>query len=316
MSIYKKNLSNIVSLIGDNAEVNKATANLCKIPLIGCSFHKLNLAINRYLGKHENLLNKINILMGKLRSLTFAGKLRNVTQLTPLQRNKTRWSSVYKMVNRYIELQPFLSIFHDDVSLIDDFLTPREQKNLLFLQSQLKNLNSITCALQRTDIDLYDARVLFDGVISFFDSDEFNYYLSPHSSIKHNMNFDNEVIKILQNNLTNLKLEEMNAINMLKEQSVQPVYCEQKDTDGSSDFALQLLKTKEDQKHLPQAYINCKFLVPTSNVLERFFSIAGYAFNEYRQSLSPLNLEMQLFLNVNRRFWNEDTVSEIVNENK
>ena len=49
-------------------------------------------------------------------------------------------------------------------------------------------------------------------------------------------------------------------------------------------------------------YLNTKFLLPTSNILERFFSSARFAFNNYRQKISPLSLEMQLFLKNKKNF--------------
>ena len=43
-------------------------------------------------------------------------------------------------------------------------------------------------------------------------------------------------------------------------------------------------------------YINCGFLMPTSNIMERFFSDAGYADVDLRQNLLPMRLEQQHFL--------------------
>ena len=68
LSVFNKSLANVVAIIGDNAELNKSTANLCGISLIGCVSHKVQLAVSRYLGRNECLLNKINTLMGKLKS--------------------------------------------------------------------------------------------------------------------------------------------------------------------------------------------------------------------------------------------------------
>ena len=42
-----------------------------------------------------------------------------------------------------------------------------------------------------------------------------------------------------------------------------------------------------------------------------FFSTAGYAFNEHRQNLTPMNLEMQLFLRMNKDFWDTELVTQI-----
>ena len=50
-------------------------------------------------------------------------------------------------------------------------------------------------------------------------------------------------------------------------------------------------------------YESLKFLLPTSNILDRFFSSATYSFSDLRQKLLPMNLEMQLFLKVNEKFY-------------
>ena len=105
-------------------------------------------------------LNKINTLMAKLKSLKLAGKLWEHAPIQPTQKNKTCWSSTYDMINRYIELKPFLDFFQEGPNLIDNLLTPRENNNLQTLQDDLKNLFSVTCALQRENLDLYDVRVL------------------------------------------------------------------------------------------------------------------------------------------------------------
>ena len=58
-------------------------------------------------------------------------------------------------------------------------------------------------------------------------------------------------------------------------------------------------------------YIEIGFIVPTSNYMERFFSTADYALEDYRKSISPVNLQMQPFLKMNRPFWDESLITEI-----
>ena len=59
--------------------------------------------------------------------------------------------------------------------------------------------------------------------------------------------------------------------------------------------------------------MNVKFLVPTSNHLERFFSSADMAKSDLRGNLSPMRLEQQLFLKYNKSFWDLQTVNDVVN---
>ena len=39
---------------------------------------------------------------------------------------------------------------------------------------------------------------------------------------------------------------------------------------------------------------------------------AAFSFGDFRQSLLPMNLEMQLFLKMNKRFWDEQILASIV----
>ncbi|EGZ29154.1 hypothetical protein PHYSODRAFT_475997, partial [Phytophthora sojae] len=47
---------------------------------------------------------------------------------------------------------------------------------------------------------------------------------------------------------------------------------------------------------------------PTSNVVERFFSIARATFGLQRHALQPYTLEMLLFLRQNADYWDARTV--------
>lgn len=310
LSVYNKNLENVVAITGDNAEVNKSIANLCKMPLIGCASHKFNLAVSAYLNNQEVLLDKINMLMGKLKSLKLAGRLREKTPLQPLQRNKTRWSSTYDMIERYIQLKPILDTFQNDPKILDYLLTPREHNDLQILKDNLEKLRSVTIALQRADIDFSDVRILLDEILALYPYEEFKKYLLPSAAIVHSPNFDSGIVKLLQHAEAELNADEVAALYQLKvtidtsQKSDVPV--------EDDDFASVCLKKRKKDKISPlQQYLKCTFLLPTSNILERFFSSAGYAFNDFRQNLKPMNLEMQLFLKVNRSFWDENLVSKI-----
>ena len=57
--IFSKDFENVLCLIGDNCSTNKALADLCEKPLIGCSAHRFNLAIQKFLKPHDKLLDKV-----------------------------------------------------------------------------------------------------------------------------------------------------------------------------------------------------------------------------------------------------------------
>lgn len=61
-------------------------------------------------------------------------------------------------------------------------------------------------------------------------------------------------------------------------------------------------------------FINTSFLSPTSNEVERLFSMTARVFSTKRRQLLPRTLESLVFLNRNRTLWNVGTVSRIVND--
>ena len=83
-------------------------------------------------------------------------------------------------------------------------------------------------------------------------------------------------------------------------------------TPTGSSFAADLLKRRKIEKatETQTEYIDCKFILPTSNLLERFFSSATFTYSDLRQRLLPMNLESQLFLKMNYRLWDEALVAD------
>ena len=79
---------------------------------------------------------------------------------------------------------------------------------------------------------------------------------------------------------------------------------------AETDFASAILAKRSKKQ---KKYMNVKFLVPTSNHLERFCSSAGLAKSDLRGNLSPMRLEQQLFLKYNKSFWDLQTVNDVVN---
>ncbi|KAE9023080.1 hypothetical protein PF010_g10335 [Phytophthora fragariae] len=51
-------------------------SKLLGVPVVGCASHCLNLAVTAFMGKHEHELDKVQLLMRKLRTWNAAAKLR------------------------------------------------------------------------------------------------------------------------------------------------------------------------------------------------------------------------------------------------
>lgn len=60
------------------------------------------------------------------------------------------------------------------------------------------------------------------------------------------------------------------------------------------------------------SYLDLRSIVPNSNLCEQCFANSGFLLNDSRQGLKPWNLEAQLFLHVNKEFWNFSDVNYVV----
>ena len=125
-------------------------------------------------------------------------------------------------------------------------------------------------------------------------------FLSSNVDIIHSKTFECPLVKKIDNREHELLLNEKESVNkLLKQSEITPITI-----DHDLDFASKLLKKRKLEKMSSDSrYVNCKFLVPTSYIAERFFSAAGYAIGHLRHNIVPSNLEMQMFLCVNKRFW-------------
>ena len=95
------------------------------IPFIGCASQRLNLAEKSNYESDDDesraageLINSVQEIMKKLRSLKLRSHLREKTELSPVIRNKTRWSSTASMIFRYLEFEALRAIpYHADEGL-------------------------------------------------------------------------------------------------------------------------------------------------------------------------------------------------------
>ncbi|KAH9132292.1 hypothetical protein AeRB84_021278 [Aphanomyces euteiches] len=164
LELFGKSLENVVALIGDNCSTNRALARLCGIPLVGCASHRMNLFVCTILTDHEELVNLVNELMRKLRHVVPAAKLRRLTPLKAKMKNSTRWSSTNHMLQRYVEIKPFVMMIGGRE--IDALLPSVGQDRLIDdLLLVLKDLDTATLALQGEEMSLLDVRNLFDDAM-------------------------------------------------------------------------------------------------------------------------------------------------------
>lgn len=308
LSVFGKCWNNVVALCGDNCATNKALSRKAGCGFVGCGSHRFNLAVKDMLECHADLLSNIRGLMQKLRTPTIAARLRRKTFLKAKLSNETRWSSSFEMLRRYSEIKAFVSDLHDPV--VDELLPNTAQdRKIESLLSILSDLNVVTVELQKESLTMSTIRAIFDTVIEDFPMSENR--LSESAGIVLHPDFERGVTKVQENRIGELTIAESSAIQCLK--------IEMGEESESSSPPLTILERAAKRVRMSttcavQIYSDTRFIVPTSNVCERFFSTAGHALSDRRKSILPSNFEAQLFLNFNWSLWGIEDVNGVINE--
>ena len=71
-------------------------------------------------------------------------------------------------------------------------------------------------------------------------------------------------------------------------------------------------KTAQAPNHLDSPYIDCNFIFGSAAQVEQMWSQAKYILSQQRSRMTPLLFETILYLKINDRFWDMDTVKEAI----
>jgi len=310
LNVFGKSTSNIIALCGDNCNTNKAIANKLEVGFVGCASHRFNLFVKNIIISEDVLIESIREIMKKVSHPVTAAKLRKFSDLRPVCSNATRWSSTANMLKRFLELREAITNIEEDEI---DVLMPstRNVRKVENLCETFGALDSVTKALQDDSIDLADVRGIFDSVIETYpDANEF---IGPDAGIVHQPHFESGIVKVLDNQSSKMNSDELTVTQCLLHT---PSVDHESDTPSTElTFTQRALKKRKQCKSQDVAYINARFILPTSNICERFFSVAGYALNDRRMSMDPTNFEQQMFLYANSEYWDIEDVNSIINDN-
>jgi len=295
----------VVCLIGDNCNVNKSIFDVQKIPLVGCASHRLNLAVQDFLKADESILAKVTKIMSKLSNLVLGAKLRKFTNLRPVKRNATRWSSSLEMLLRYERLKGFLSDLESEE--IDDLILGTiEGRRVETLIKMLKDIESVTKLLQAQNTTMSNVRSLFDALEDAFP--EMKSRLGKDAAIVHSVDFESVIVKIQLG-----KTDSFSASEVLISSRFKLPSAVNDATDGEElSFAERALK-RQRMLNGPEEhkYMDTRFIIPTSNDCERLFSKVGFLLNDRRKSILPSNLESQIFLHANNDLWSGKDFTDV-----
>ncbi|ETL39774.1 hypothetical protein L916_08927 [Phytophthora nicotianae] len=73
---YKLDIANMVVIVADNMETNKAISRRISVPLNGCAAHRFNLAARKWLEPLMHFIKKVSALMKKLNAVKRIAKLK------------------------------------------------------------------------------------------------------------------------------------------------------------------------------------------------------------------------------------------------
>ncbi|RHY17778.1 hypothetical protein DYB32_010473 [Aphanomyces invadans] len=250
LDMFGKNWSNVVALVGDNCSTNGAFSARSKVPLIGCSSHRFNLAVNDILVNYEPILSDVHTLMTKLKNLIPAAKLRAFTPLQAVTRNKNRWSSTFAMLERYVAIRGSIGqIIDRDIQNLA--LSPRQDNKVDELLVILADLNTVTLALQCDDLTMQGVRDHFDTVLE--DHPGMTSRLACNSKNVKNPDFEVGVVKILAGRESSLTPGEKKCVASL----LRP-------TNPASGKTVESLtldqRAKKRAKPGESLYVDCRFL--------------------------------------------------------
>ncbi|CAM9297017.1 unnamed protein product, partial [Ectocarpus fasciculatus] len=326
-------------LSADNCSTNRALSRKTGIPMIGCYSHKLNLAVNGLVGKEEKKnragvitqaangsrpeVNKLDKLMGSLKTLKNSALLRPLTKLRPERKNATRWYSLFHMLVKWKRIRQFVHTIEDfEVSTSILIPTHAENATLTVLQGVLRDFESVSQVLQRAGdntLTLYQSRLLFDKLLTKYGDLYDLSQLKVNSELVTNPDFENGIIKIQKQLSDRNKLtpREKDAVSRyLKTTADAADGREEKEEEEVEELGFADAVIAEAERELKRrrvhtvadGYVSTIHVLSQSNLCERLFSLAKLVMSDRRQSMNPSTLNNLLLLKLNHTFW---TVSDI-----
>jgi hypothetical protein len=306
LSLYNKDISMVAFLVADNCSTNRRIATLLEVPLVGCASHRYNLAVNRFLAPYDAELTAFNDLMVQLRHCNNAAELAKHTELKPIKRNTTRWSSTFEMMSLYKRIRDAIR----QVDAVEEFVPSGAiHKKVLGLLEHLKKLDSVSKVLQDNEINMANVRVLFDQVVD--DYPVMSSHLRASAKIVQSPDFEGALVKIV--NGGKLTTSEARAMSRFE---VDPDTCGSKQKERSSNsYATEILRGGKKKRAAEATSVTysdlAKMVPPTSNTMERLFSQCKLILTPQRACMLPANFEMLAFLRVNRDLWNASTLVDV-----
>ena len=259
----------------------------------------------------------------------------------PLKMYDNRWYGVFQSFQRYRDIYkylppdaPYKANVHDNV------LNAAELASLNVVTGDMAEFDGYSKKLQSRDLTLAQARIYFDDIKKWLTVDlpnhadpalrreplspeirrQFLDYIEPDSDFVHSSEFESAVVKIQMNREPLLSGNEKLAIHsFLKppehaQTAAAPTFIGTTSlnapTRSRADRADDEYNALKRQRTNDSAYLPMEHVRATTNPVERGFSRCSLIKSDLRGRMFPINLEIVLFLYLNRDLWSIETLQE------
>lgn len=326
-AFYDQDVYNwVLCSIADNAPVNKRLASLLGVPHVGCMSHKLNLEVKKMVKNDKDLATTVESIHETMsncrRRLTNRAMIRNLTELSPLIPNETRWSGMYQMLKRFVRIHDeLLKVADKDGATVTIDRSSAFETRAKKFSEMLSQIDTVTLELQKRGVLLSHCRYAVDLLLDAVNDGRTDSlsdlhgchlgktYVATDSEIVTDPHFESGVIKIQNQNESALSDFEKDACWRLRAPSISSRGAS---SSTRATIAEKLAKGKRRCLEFESSYRNCSFIIGSVAEVERLWSIAKYILTENRGAMTPEVFESLIFLKVNSEFWDLTTVSEAI----
>lgn len=270
--VYHRTFENVVTLIGDNAHMNRAFARRVGAVFLEYHSHWFNVAVTDFKAGYDTVVECIHTLIRKMSFQMPSTKFAKAYSSPPQAQKRNSLGSTYGILRRYVHRK---SIVHCmDLREIQELLLEDsgddEIDDLLHI---LTDVQSVIEALQSRDICLGAVLVLFDGVLENHPST--CPWLGIRSHLIENLAFESAIGRHEMVTRVSWRLQSKSRCRT--------TYCQQllQNPDVSegdkSSFAARLLKRRRLNSIAASThYMDLRFIVPTSTICEGLFSFPKF----------------------------------------
>ncbi|KAE9020582.1 hypothetical protein PR001_g13566 [Phytophthora rubi] len=253
-------------------------------------------------------------------------------QIQALELHELRWSGCYRMLKRFEDLQRFLHLFVDDcdiereevedgeanevsssdsntglrrIPMVDLIPSAGEQRKIAELLDEMTAFNVITTRFQRQDMTITTVRDMFDVVMEGHEG--LDGYLGVNGQIVEFPDFEAGVVKVQSGSEKTLLAAERKAVSHLlclqhsiaHEPIDAPRVARSKRKRAAQALDNALSKKARQRTTKASKYEETGWIPATSVVAERFFSMVKSSVGYLRKSMSASTLETVMFLKLN-----------------